>query len=139
VPKPKPSTIKLQVFKGREAKLNKAVFSIFASRGPHTVSALLKEIKKQRDLKDTRDSVLRRRLEALEKQDYLIKVGAVKTRWGYDTLLYSLTPKAELAIILSRTDMNNFIKEASYHQLISMIDVFKSYLRALPAECHYTH
>jgi hypothetical protein len=120
VPKSKPSTIRLQVFKGREAKLNKAVFTILAHRDPCAMNALLGEIRKQRGLHDTRDSVLRRRVEALEKQDYLMKVGAVKTRRGYDTPLFSLTPRAELAIAISKTDLDRFIKEAEYHQLISM-------------------
>ena len=65
-------------------------------------------------------------MEALEKQDYLMKVGTAKTRWGYDTPLYDLTPRAELAMALSKTDLDRFIKEADYHRLISMLDVLKS-------------
>ena len=117
---------KLSVFKGREARLNKAIFHILALKGPHTIYALLGEIGKQRGLLHTRDGVLRRRVEALEKQDYLMKVGTAKTRWGYDTPLYSLTPRAELAMILSKTDLDRFVKEADYHRLISMLDVLKS-------------
>jgi len=60
VPKPKPSTIKLQVFKGREAKLNKAIFHILAHRGPCAVSAMLGEIRRQRGLQDTRERAARR-------------------------------------------------------------------------------
>ena len=126
MPKQKPSTIKLQVFKGREAKLNKTIFHILVYKGPHTVTALLKEIRKQRGQQDTRDSVLRRRLEALEKQDYLMKVGTVKTRWGYDTPILGLTPRAELALFLAKTDLERFVKEANYSQLISALDVFRS-------------
>ena len=65
-------------------------------------------------------------MEALQKQDYLMKVGTAKTRWGYYTPLYHLTPRAELAIALNKTDLDRFIKESDYHQLISMLDVFKS-------------
>jgi hypothetical protein len=126
VPKQKPSTIKLQVFKGREAKLNKTIFTILSRKGPSAVYALLREIKKQRGFTDTRYGVMRRRVEALEKQDYIMKVGVVKTRWGYDTPLFSLTPRAELAIVLCKTDVDRFIEEADYHELISALDVFKS-------------
>jgi len=69
---------------------------------------------------------LRRRVEALEKQDYLMKVGTKKTRWGYDTPLYHLTPRAELAMTLSKTDLDRFVKEADYHRLITMLDVLTS-------------
>lgn len=117
---------RLSVFKGREAKLNKAIFHILALKGPRTIYALLGEIRKQRGWLHTRDGVLRRRVEALEKQDYLMKVGTAKTRWGYDTPLYHLTPRAELAIALSKTDLDRFVKEADYHRVISMLDVLKS-------------
>jgi len=55
-----------------------------------------------------------------------MKVGTTKTRMGYYTPLYHLTPRAELAIALSKTDLDRFVKEADYHRLISMLDVFKS-------------
>jgi hypothetical protein len=116
----------LSLFKGKEARLNRAIFHILALKGPQPVYTLLGEIRKQRGFTDTRYGVVRRRVEALEKQDYLIKVGTAKTRWGYDTPLYSLTPRAELAMILSKTDMDRFVKEADYHRLISMLDAFKS-------------
>jgi hypothetical protein len=45
VPKSKPSTLKLQVFKGREAKLNKAIFTILAHKGPLTIYDTHKEVK----------------------------------------------------------------------------------------------
>jgi len=117
---------RLSVFKGREAKLNKAIFHFLALKGPHTVTTLLGEVRRQRGLTNTRDAVLRRRVQALEKQDYLMKVGTAKTRWGYDTPLYHLTPRAELAIAISKTDLDRLIKEADYHELISMLDAFKS-------------
>jgi len=117
---------RLSVFKGREARLNKAVFHILALKGPHTVSTLLGEVRRQRGLLNTKDGVLRRRVEALEKQDYLMKVGTAKTRWGYYTPLYHLTPRAELAIAISKTDLDKFVKEADDHQLISMLDVLES-------------
>ena len=122
----KDSIGRISVFKGREAKLNRAIFHILALKGPHTVYALLGEVRRQRGLTKTRDGVLRRRVEALEKQDYLMKVGTAKTRWGYDTPLYDLTPRAELAMALSKTDLDRFVKEADYHRLISMLDVLKS-------------
>jgi hypothetical protein len=122
----KDKTGRISVFKGREAKLNRSIFYILALKGPHTVYALLGEVRKQRGLTKTRDGVLRRRVEALEKQDYLMKVGTAKTRWGYDTPLYDLTPRAELAMALNKIDLDRFIKEADYHRLISMLDVLKS-------------
>ena len=125
MPKSKPSTIKLQVFKGREAKLNKAIFTILSRKGPSTVYALLREIKKQRGFTDTRYGVVRRRVEALEKQDYLMIVGVARTHVGSYAPVYQLTPRAELALALSRMNLDRFIKEADYAQIIKMLETIK--------------
>jgi hypothetical protein len=125
VPRARADAAGLSIFKGREARLNKAIFHILTLKGSQTVTALLKEIRTQRGLTNTRYGVLRRRVQALQKQDYLMKVGAKKTRWGYDSPLYDLTPRAELAMTLSKTDLDKFVKEADYHQLISILDILK--------------
>ena len=116
---------RLSVFKGREARLNKAIFHILALKGPQPVYVLLSEIGKQRGFTDTRYGVVRRRLEALEKQDYLMKVGTVKTHVGSYAPVYQLTPRAELASTLSKTNLDRFIKDAGYAQIIKMLETLK--------------
>ena len=62
-------------------------------------------------------------MQALQESDYLIKVGERRTRLGSETGLYQLTPRAELAIALDQTNLNKFIREADYHQIITMLNV----------------
>ena len=42
---------RLQVFKGREARLNKAVLQILAIKGPQTIYDIHKEVKTQKRLR----------------------------------------------------------------------------------------
>jgi hypothetical protein len=126
VAKGKDKSGRLSVFKGREARLNRAIFHILALKSPYAFNALLREVRKQRGLQDTRDSVLRRRVEALEKQDFLMKVGTTKARLGYDTPLYGLTPRAELSIVINETDLDRFVKQANYDRIIRMLYILKS-------------
>jgi len=49
VPKQKPSTIKLQVFKGREAKLNKAIFHTLANKNPLTTYDIFREVESEKN------------------------------------------------------------------------------------------
>jgi hypothetical protein len=125
VAKGKDKSGRLSVFKGREAKLNKATFTVLSCKGALTVYALLKEIKKQRGLTDTRYGVIRRRAEALEKQDYLMKVGVERTHVGSYAPVYQMTPRAELALALSKTDLDKMVKEANYAQIIEMVKTIK--------------
>jgi hypothetical protein len=125
VPRAGADAARLSVFKGREARLNKAIFHILALKGPQPVYALLSEIRKQRGFTGTRYEVLRRRLEALEKPDYLMKVGIVKTHVGSYAPVYQLIPRAELASTLSKINLDRFIKDAHYAQIIKMLETLK--------------
>jgi hypothetical protein len=122
VPKGKRQSGRLSVFKGREAKLNKTIFHILALKGPQPVSTLLREIRRQRGLSDTRDGVLRRRVQALQKLDYLMRVGTVKTHVGAYAPVYQLTPSAELALTLCQINLDRFIRDALMNPHRTVVD-----------------
>ena len=71
-----------------------------------------------------RYSVLIRRVRALQGLDYLMKVGVRRTRLGFETALYQLTPRAELAIAIDQTDLDKFVLKAEYHRIIDALDAF---------------
>jgi hypothetical protein len=116
---------KLQVFKGREAKLNRAIFHILALKSPQTTWDIFRQFKKQKEMADLRYWVLIRRVRALQKLDYLMKVGERKTSPGSETALYQLTPRAELAMALDQTNLDKFIREADYHRIITALEAFQ--------------
>jgi len=64
-------------------------------------------------------------VEALEKQDYLMRVDIAKTHVRSYAPVYQLTPRAELALALSKTNLDSFIKEADYAQIIKMLETLK--------------
>lgn len=116
---------RLSVFKGREAKLNYAIFHALALKSPQTTWELFRQFKKQKDMVHLTYSVLIRRVKALQESDYLMKVGERKTRLGSETALYQLTPRAELAMVLNQTDLDKFIRRADYHRIISALEAFQ--------------
>ena len=66
---------RLSVFKGKEAKLNRAIFHILALKSPQTTWGIFRQFKKRKDMAHIRYSVLIRRVKALQQLDYLMKVG----------------------------------------------------------------
>jgi len=70
---------RISVFKGRKAKLNRAIFQILALKGPLAVYDICKLIKKQKLLRRKWYSVMNRRVRMLEQQDYIEKAGTRKT------------------------------------------------------------
>ena len=127
MPKPKPSTIKLQVFKGREARLNKATFRILALHGPLTIYEICKEIRAQKGLKYSRYTNVNRRVRALEQSKYLRKIGVRKTLAGFEASLYELTVRAYAAFVLNQINMNRFIEEAEENEILELLAAFASF------------
>ena len=105
MPKSKPSTIKLQVFKGREAKLNKAIFTILAHKGPQTIYDVHKQVRTTRGFKHTKYASVNKRVRALEESGYINRIGAKKTIAGFEASIYELYTKAYLATLLDSTDL----------------------------------
>jgi len=117
---------RLSVFKGKEAKLNRAIFHILALKSPQATWDIFRQFKKRKNMAHLKYSVLIRRVEALQKLDYLMKVGERKTKPGSETALYQLTPRAELAIALDQMNLDKFIRKAEYHRIISALEAFKN-------------
>jgi len=100
---------RLQVFKGREAKLNRAIFQILALKGPQTIYDIHKEAKAQKGLKQTRYASVNKRVRALEELDYINKVGIKKTKAGFEASIYELSVKAYLSMILNVINLDNLL------------------------------
>jgi hypothetical protein len=70
--------VDISVFKGREAKLNKAIFLILAKESPLNIRQIYKKVRAQKNLEGSRYRVINRRIKALEEEDYLKQVARAK-------------------------------------------------------------
>jgi DNA-binding Lrp family transcriptional regulator len=118
--------LKLSVFKGREAKLNRAIFWVLAQDGPLTIYDVCKKVRIQRPLRYVRYSVVNRRVRSLEEVGYIEKTGPKKTLAGFEAQLYQITFRAYLAITVNQTNFNEFIEKAEEDRIISALSSFIS-------------
>ena len=107
--KSKKKTERLSVFKGREAKLNRAIFHILARKGPQTIYDIHKQVKNQKRLRYVRYASVNKRVRALEKSGYIKKIGAKKTKAGFEATIYELTVTAYLAILLNSINLDELV------------------------------
>jgi len=128
VAKGKAKSGKLSVFKGREARLNRAIFHILALKGPLTIYEIFKEVKAQRGLKLIKYTNVNRRVRILEDYGYIEKVGARKTQAGFQAAVYQLTARAYLAILLNKVNMDNYIQKASEESALTMLATLLPYM-----------
>jgi hypothetical protein len=77
----------LVVFKGREAKLNYAIFQILALKGQQTIYDVYKQVIKYKGLKNTRYASVNKRIKALEEKSYIKRTGTRLTCTGWIKIL----------------------------------------------------
>ena len=114
------------VFKGREAKLNRAIFHILALKGPQTIYEICKEVKTHKGLRHTKYTNVNRRVRALESAGYLERTGTRETQAGFKATLYQLNARAYLALLLNQINLDNFIQEADETDILNVVAAFAS-------------
>ena len=124
---PKPKNTRLSVFKGREARLNHAIFQILSLKGPLIIYDIHKEVKAQKGLKHTKSTNVLRRIRALEESGYLEKAGTRKTLPGYERVLYKLSYKTYLALLLNKINLDSFIQTADEDTIIATLAALMSH------------
>lgn len=100
---------RLSVFKGREARLNKAIFHTLALKGPLTIYYIHKEVRTQRGFGQTRYANVNKRVRALEESQYIRKAGIKKTKAGFETCTYGLYMKAYLVMLLNSVNLDEIL------------------------------
>ncbi len=112
---------RLSVFKGHEARLNRAIFHILALKGPLTIYDIHKEVKAQRGLRRTRYASVNKRTRALEELGYVKKIGVKKTKVGFEAFIYELCAKAYLAILLNSINLEDLLVRVNEANASAMI------------------
>lgn len=115
---------RIAVFKGRDARLNKAIFWILAQQGPLTIYDLWRKLRAQRDFAYIPYNTVNRRVRALEEHSYIEKYGERKTKTGFAAKLYQLTSRAYLAVLLDRINLDDFMEKASEAKVLSVLTAF---------------
>jgi len=101
---------RISVFKGREARLNFAVFQVLALKGPQTIYDIHKQIRTIRGLRYTRYASVNKRIKALEETGYIKRTGTRKTKAGFEAIIYEVTARAYLALILNSMNLDELLE-----------------------------
>jgi DNA-binding MarR family transcriptional regulator len=115
---------RVSIFKGRDARLNKAIFWVLAQQGPLTIYDVWRKLRTQRDFAYMPYNTVNRRVRALEERGYVEKSGERKTKTGFAAKLYQLTARAHLAMLLNRTNLDDFIEKAAEAKIFNALAAF---------------
>jgi hypothetical protein len=107
---PKQRSTNLSVFKGREARLNRAIFQTLALKGPQTIYDIHKQIRTRKEMKRTHYSNVNRRVRELQNLGYTIEARIKNTKAGFKAAEYELTMRAYLALMLDSVKLEDAIE-----------------------------
>lgn len=120
--------IKLDVFSGKQAKLNRIIFLALLSKGLLTSYETYKEIRAAKGFRHVNRQNIDRRVKALLEQGYLEVRGTKPAKAHFQQPLYKLSDYGEAALELSKKDFNVTLKKSPKEGLRKLIDL----LRLLP-------
>jgi len=112
------------VFKGREARLNRAIFQSLALKGAQTIYDIHKHVRTFRGLRFTYYGNVNKRVRALQQLGYIKEVRVKSTKAGFEAVEYELTTRTYLALLLdsvSIEDLLNRIDEDLASEVLAAI------------------
>ena len=112
--------IELAVFKGREAKLNRAILQTLTKESPETIYDIYRKITQTKTL-ETRYANVNTRVRALEETGYIRKIGVKETKAGFKANLYEATARAYFVIIVSSLDLDDLIGELDEIAMLTIV------------------
>ena len=122
---PKPKNTRLSVFKGREARLNRAIFQSLALKGVQTIYDIHKHVRTFRGLRYTYYGNVNKRVRALQQLGYVKEVRVKSTKAGFEATEYELTTRTYLALMLDSINpedlLNRMDDDAALDILAAMI------------------
>jgi len=124
VPRRKRKTGRISVFKGREARLNRAIFQVLALKGPHTIYDIHKTVKTRKRLRHARYATVNKRVRSLQESGFIKKIGVKKTKAGFKASTYELAARAYLALLLNSISLEDLfarVNETSASTILGIL------------------
>jgi len=106
---PKPKNTRLSVFKGREARLNRAIFQSLALKGAQTIYDIHKHVRTFRGLRYTYYGNVNKRVRILQQQGYVKEANVKSTKAGFEAIEYELTTRTYLALLLDSVSVEDLL------------------------------
>jgi hypothetical protein len=116
----------LSVFKGREARLNRAILQIVTAKSPLTIWDIKKQVVARRGFKQTRYHNINTRVKALESQIYLRKIGERETKAGGKAALYEATARAYFALLVGGLHLDDLINQLDEIETMTIVSLIVS-------------
>ena len=115
---------RLQVFSGKEARLNRVMLKILEWKSPLIAYDVWRQLKATKGFRGIDSKTVYRRMHALEQEGWIGQKGKRPAKVQGDSALYELTLKGKAALRIDEKNIEAFLKTATNEQLARFIDLF---------------
>ena len=115
---------RLEVFSGKEARLNRVILLILCSGQLLTKYDLFLKIKSMKGFRHRDSKTVYRRIDALAQDGWITQKGTRPAKVQGDSILHELTLKGKAALKLDEKSIEEFLKTATDEQLTKFMDLF---------------
>jgi len=115
---------RLQVFSGKEARLNRVILKILEWKSPLIAYDVWRQLKATKGFRGIDSKTVYRRMHALEQEGWIGQKGKRPAKAHGDSALYELTLKGKAALRIDEKSIETFLKTAVNEQLAKFIDLF---------------
>jgi DNA-binding PadR family transcriptional regulator len=113
----------LRVFSGKEATLNCVILQVLEKESPLIAYDIWLHLRAIKGLRHIDSRTAYRRMEALEKEGWIVQNGIRHGKRGGDKTLYELTLKGEAAFWLHEKSIEEFLLKGTQEQIRKLIDL----------------
>ena len=115
---------RLEVFSGKEARLNRVILLILQSKKPLTKYDVFLEIRNIKGFKHKDSKTIYRRVDALKEGGWISQQGTRPAKVQGESKLHGLTVKGKAALKLNQKSVDEFLRTATDEQLLKLIEAF---------------
>jgi DNA-binding PadR family transcriptional regulator len=120
----KSKSTRLQVFSGKEAKLNRVILKVLEWKSPLIAYDVWRQLKATKGFRGIDSKTVYRRMHALVQDGWIGQKGKRHAKVQGDSALYELTLKGKAALRIDEKSIETFLKTATNEQLAMFIDLF---------------
>jgi DNA-binding PadR family transcriptional regulator len=115
---------RLQVFSGKEARLNRVLLKTLEWKSPLIAYDVWRQLKATKGFRGIDSKTVYRRMHALEQEGWIGQRGKRPAKVRGDSALYELTLKGKAALRIDEKGIEAFLETATSEQLAKFIDLF---------------
>jgi DNA-binding PadR family transcriptional regulator len=113
----------LEVFSGKQARLNRIILLILRSKKPLTKYDVFLEIRNIKGFKHEDSKTIYRRIETLIEEGWIAQKGTRPAKVQGESMLYAITLKGKAALKADKKSIDQFLATATEEELQKFIDI----------------